>query len=118
MGPPTLHSVDITVPCRYCLTLSGSVSASHTSSWVASMVTVFLASNPLDMLPPYSNPDLHRRDCPPPLSPTYANVLAQWRWSSSTLTHIPASPSTCSSSSRSASAHVRPAQARRPAAHR
>src|SRR6266849_9598165 len=52
IGLPSVQSVDISVPCMYCLTFWGLVSASHTSRLEAWMVTALIASNPLDMLVP------------------------------------------------------------------
>jgi hypothetical protein len=54
IGLPTFQSVDKSVPCMYCLTLSGLVKASQTSALGALIVTVLIASNPLDtLLPPF-----------------------------------------------------------------
>src|ERR1700686_2614901 len=45
MGLPTFQSVFMLVPCRYCLTSSGLVSASHTASTDALIVMCFSATN-------------------------------------------------------------------------
>src|ERR1700690_3537895 len=47
IGLPTVQSVDMSVPWRYCLTLAGSVRATQTVARGALITTLVIASNPL-----------------------------------------------------------------------